>query len=61
MNVVIVIKFIYEGNLVFLIYIPNVNDVTVITFTTVIHFGTINIYLQLCGRSWVMQDFWIFA
>ena len=51
MNVVIVIKFIYEGNLVFLIYIPNVNDVTVITFTTVIHFGTINIYLQLCGRS----------
>ena len=51
MNVVIVIKFIYEGTLVFLIYIPNVNDVTVIIFTTVIHFKTINIYLQLCGKS----------
>ena len=49
MNVVIVIKFIYKGNLVFLICIPNVNDVTVIIFITVIHFGTINIYLQLCA------------
>ena len=57
MNVVIVIKFIYKGNLVFRIYTPNVNDVTVIIFATVIHFGTINIYLQLCAKSLVMQDF----
>ena len=47
-NGVIAIRFIYKGsfniNLLFFIYNPNTINVSVIIFTTVIHFGTIKIF-----------------